>query len=441
MARILMTRALDDNGHIVDVKDVVSGKGCNCTCIGCRGAVWAKKGPVTAHHFAHEPNSIEDNSCNWKPETEIHVLAKEVLATDRQLLLPIGTINPIYKNIVFDEMVCEVYEGRVIPDVIGFIDGEKVLIEVAVTHFCDRGKIKELKKVNATCVELDLSGFRVKGETISKEEIRGYLKSCPKKWLSVSPVGNLSEMIHTHNRRELIVLQYEHSSLSKKHQADVKKINEEYNVIKNTHQSELSNLQRVIDQARNLENNASSILKNWGEIIQDKELSVSEAEENIILLQDRYRTLEVELKNRLYDVQDEIDRKQDLLNDLVKLDELKTEFYSQVDDINREIKAKEARLDAGEVEVRRRSASLDLMQINLNDSLASIQEREDALTERYKNMASIVDVKSREQAQVMFSQWLKEKSNEIKALEEKERKAIKAIEDLRRKYGSFIKIP
>ncbi|WP_458102530.1 competence protein CoiA family protein [Aeromonas veronii] len=31
----------------------------NCTCIGCRGAVWAKKGPVTAHHFAHVPNSIE----------------------------------------------------------------------------------------------------------------------------------------------------------------------------------------------------------------------------------------------------------------------------------------------------------------------------------------------------------------------------------------------
>ena len=404
MARILMTRAFDDNGHIVDVKDVVSGKGCNCTCIGCQSAVWAMKGQVKAHYFAHEPNSIEQNACTWQPETEIHILAKEVLATDKQLLLPIGTINPIYKNIVFDEMVCEVYEGRVIPDVIGFIDGEKVLIEVAVTHFCERGKIKELKKVNATCVELDLSGFRVKGETISKEGIRGYLKSCPKKWLSVSPVGNLSEMIHTHNRRELIVLQYEHSSLSKKHQADVKKINEEYNVIKNTHQSELSNLQRVIDQARNLENNASSILKNWDEIIKDKELSVSEAEENIILLQDRYRTLEVELKNRLYDVQDEIDRKQDLLNDLVKLDELKTEFYSQVDDINREIKTKEARLDAGEVEVRRRSASLDLMQINLNDSLASIQEREDALTERYKNMASIVDVKSREQAQVMFSQ-------------------------------------
>ncbi|MGL6396644.1 hypothetical protein ACSZMI_00785 [Aeromonas veronii] len=180
MARILMTRALDDNGHIVDVKDVVSGKACNCTCIGCQGAVWAMKGQVKAHYFAHEPNSIEQNSCTWRPETEIHILAKEVLATDRQLILPIGTINPIHKNIVFDEMVCEVYEGRVIPDVIGFIDGEKVLIEVAVTHFCGREKIKELKMVNATCVELDLSLFRVKGEIISKEEIRDYLKNALK---------------------------------------------------------------------------------------------------------------------------------------------------------------------------------------------------------------------------------------------------------------------
>ncbi|PKQ72152.1 hypothetical protein CJP16_21780, partial [Aeromonas sobria] len=92
-------------------------------------------------------------------------------------------------------------------------------------------------------------------------------------------------------------------------------------------------------------------------------------------------------------------------------------------------------------EIRRRSASLDLIQKNLNDSLISIQEREDALTERYKNLANIVDIKSREQAQVMLAQWLKEKSNEIKTLEEKERKAIKAIDDLRRKYGSFIKIP
>ncbi len=441
MARILMTRALDDNGHIVDVKDVVSGKGCNCTCIGCQGAVWAMKGPVKAHYFAHEPNSIEQNSCTWKLETEIHILAKEVLATDRQLLLPIGTINPIHKSVVFDEMICEVYEGRVIPDVIGFIDGEKVLIEVAVTHFCDRGKIKELKRVNATCIELDLSRFRVKGEIISKEEIRDYLKKCPKKWVSVAPVGNFSEMIYSHNRQQLLSLQHQYSSLSSKHDAEVKRRNEEYHAIKNSYQSELSDIQQVIEQARHSESNASSILKQWDRIRTDKESSISEAEEKIILLEDQYRSFEMELKDRLYHIQDEIDKKQDLLNDLLNLDELKAEFYSQADDINKTIKAKEVRLDAGEVKIRRRSASLDLIQKNLNDSLISIQEREEALTERYKNMASIVDLKSREQAKVMFEQLLKERSKDIKGLEEKKSKAIRDIDDLRRKYGSFIKIP
>ncbi|MGL5490766.1 MAG: hypothetical protein ACRDC6_31585, partial [Shewanella sp.] len=377
----------------------------------------------------------------WKPETEIHILAKEVLATDRQLILPIGTINPIHKNIVFDEMVCEVYEGRVIPDVIGFIDGEKVLIEVAVTHFCGREKIKELKMVNATCVELDLSLFRVKGEIISKEEIRDYLKKCPKKWVSVAPIGNFSEMMYSHNRQQLLSLQHQYSSLSSKHDAEVKRLNAEFEAIKNTRESELSDMQRVIQQARNAERNASSILEQWDRIRIDKESSISEIEDKIILLEDQHRSFEMELKKRLYHVQDEIDKKQDLLNDLLNLDELKAEFYSQVDDINRTIKAKEAQLDAGEVEIRRRLASLDLIQKNLNDSLISLQERENALTERAKNLASIVDINSREQAKEMFEQLLKEKSNEIKALEEKEKKVKKDIDDLRRKYSSFIKIP
>ncbi|MGL5958308.1 MAG: hypothetical protein ACRCZZ_06925, partial [Phocaeicola sp.] len=408
---------------------------------GCQGAVWAMKGPVKAHYFAHEPNSIEQNACTWNPETEIHILAKEVLATDRQLLLPIGTINPIHKNIVFDEMVCEVYEGRVIPDVIGFIEGEKVLIEVAVTHFCDRGKIKELKRVNATCVELDLSGFRVKGEIISKEEIRDYLKNCPKKWISVAPVSNFSEMIYSHNRQQLLSLQHQYSSLSSKHDVEVKRLNAEYNAIKNTSQSELSDMQRVIQQSRHAEGKANAILKRWERVLKEKESSILEAQEKIILLEDQYRSFEMELKDRLYHIQDEVDQKQDLLRDLLNLDELKAEFYSQVDDINRTIKAKEAQLEASEVEIRRRSASLNLIQKNLNDSLISLQEREYALTERSKDLASIVEIRSREQAKVMFEQLLKEKANEITALEEKERKAKKDIDDLRRKYSSYIKIP
>ncbi|WP_279486094.1 hypothetical protein [Aeromonas veronii] len=229
--------------------------------------------------------------------------------------------------------------------------------------------------------------------------------------------------------------------MSAKHHAEVKRLNAEYNAIKNTRESELSDMQKIIQQARHAESNANTILKQWDRIRIDKESSILEAQEKMILLEDQYRSFEMELKNRLYHIQDEIDKKQDLLSDLLNLDELKAEFYSQVDDINRTIKATEARLDGKEVEVRRRSSSLDLIQKNLNDSLISLQEREEALTERSKDLASIVDIKSREQAQEMLSQWIKEKTNGIKVLEEKERKAIKAIDDLRRKYGSFIKIP
>lgn len=295
--------------------------------------------------------------------------------------------------------------------------------------------------MNATCVELDLSGFRVKGEIISKEEIRDYLKKCPKKWVSVAPVGSFSEIMYTHNRQQLLSLQNQYSSLSAKHHAEVKRLNAEYNAIKNTRESELSDMQKIIQQARHAESNANTILKQWDRIRIDKESSILEAQEKMILLEDQYRSFEMELKNRLYHIQDEIDKKQDLLSDLLNLDELKAEFYSQVDDINRTIKATEARLDGKEVEVRRRSSSLDLIQKTLNDSLISLQEREDALTEKSKDLVSIIDIKARDQAQVMLSQWLNEKSNEIKALEEKERKANKAIDDLRRKYSSFIKIP
>ncbi|ATM00758.1 hypothetical protein CK910_21535 [Aeromonas sp. CA23] len=200
-------------------------------------------------------------------------------------------------------------------------------------------------------------------------------------------------------------------------------------------------MQRTIEQARHSENNASSILQKWDGRIRDKELFIAKAEENIILLQDRYRSLEVELKNRLYDIQDEIDRKQDLLSDLANLDELKAEFYSQVDDVNRTIRDKEERANIKEIKIRQLSASLDLSQRNLNDSLTSIKERENALTEKHKDLTNIVNIKSREQAQVMYEKLLKEKSKDIKALEEKERQVIKAIDNLRRKYGSFIKIP
>ena len=54
------------------VKDVVSGKACNCFCYECGSILIAKKGEVKSDHFAHHPDSVTD--CN--AESEIHLNTK-----------------------------------------------------------------------------------------------------------------------------------------------------------------------------------------------------------------------------------------------------------------------------------------------------------------------------------------------------------------------------
>ncbi len=52
--------------------------------------------------------------------------------------------------------------------------------------------------------------------------------------------------------------------------------------------------------------------------MKDKESPILEEQEKIILLEDQYRSFEMELKDRLYHIQDDVDQKQDLLRDLLK---------------------------------------------------------------------------------------------------------------------------
>ena len=97
---VKMSRAFNASRQIVSIEDVPSGKACRCTCIDCDEPLVAKKGQVNRHYFSHEPTSATDElnvnprECHWGPETELHILAKEVLAEDRQLSLPIGITNP-----------------------------------------------------------------------------------------------------------------------------------------------------------------------------------------------------------------------------------------------------------------------------------------------------------------------------------------------------------
>ncbi|MCX0445429.1 hypothetical protein [Aeromonas veronii] len=206
---VKMSRAFNASRQIVSIEDVPSGKACRCTCIDCDEPLVAKKGQVNRHYFSHEPTSATDElnvnprECHWGPETELHILAKEVLAEDRQLSLPIGITNPKSELLTFETVQLEFPEGSRIPDVSAYVNGEKILIEIAVTHFCDEDKIADLKRINATCIELDFSKFSLDVEVLSKNAVLEYLVTCPKKWLSVAPVGPIAEAIHQHERHVL----------------------------------------------------------------------------------------------------------------------------------------------------------------------------------------------------------------------------------------------
>jgi len=199
-----MTRAFDASGNIVSISDVKNGLKCNCFCIDCGSVLIAKKGAENTHHFSHAPESVNSvRECHWSPETETHIMAKEIILEDKLLEIPIGTINQKIIQVRFDEVYLEVRDENRIPDIIGYIEGEAIYIEIAVTHFCDMEKIIELKKMNKNCIEIDLSNFHITSDFISKKDLRAALKLSEKKWLSVAPCGDFAIKMHNHNRVEM----------------------------------------------------------------------------------------------------------------------------------------------------------------------------------------------------------------------------------------------
>ena len=128
--------------RIVDVDNVPSGKACRCVCVGCNKPLIAKKGEIKVAHFAHDNRNLPlDHRCNWTPETEVHLLAKEIIAEDLQLRVDMTTLDrettPNSKLLSFDQVLLEVRHDTRIPDVVAQFRGDSIHIEVAVTHFCD----------------------------------------------------------------------------------------------------------------------------------------------------------------------------------------------------------------------------------------------------------------------------------------------------------------
>lgn len=180
--------ALDENKKLVDIKDVERGLACQCTCFECGETVIARKGEIKEHHFAHASNK---ESCTINPESVLHKYAKEVILESMGLMLPaLPNSDNEAAWWTFEKLLPEFSLGLIRPDLVGYFDGEPILIEIAVTHFIDAEKFNRIEVFKSKCIEIDLSSLVKSNISIpspeAKKEILENLNN--RKWVYPFPL-------------------------------------------------------------------------------------------------------------------------------------------------------------------------------------------------------------------------------------------------------------
>lgn len=179
-------------GQLVHISDVSRGLACNCTCPGCGATLVARRGKEKVEHFQH----YQSEDCGTALESALHLMAKDILALRKEITLPALTtyleedgdpyvhqvLMPV-QTVPLDSVVLEKICGVIIPDVVATSKGRRLIIEIAVTHFCDEAKIASIEKLGMSAIEIDLSELHRTGftrDTVERAIVHGVTK---KRWL------------------------------------------------------------------------------------------------------------------------------------------------------------------------------------------------------------------------------------------------------------------
>lgn len=172
--KALMSFAMNDCEAIVSIDHVDRGAACGCFCPVCKERLVAKQGDVRIWHFAHASGA----DCAHGAETALHLAAKQVILENRILQLPalcvkasaqgihtgrlyFGEAELAAELISFDRVILERPTGSIVPDAIGVTHEDRLLIEVAVTHFVDERKLDRIKQLDVPAVEIRLDQDRL----------------------------------------------------------------------------------------------------------------------------------------------------------------------------------------------------------------------------------------------------------------------------------------
>lgn len=153
-----LTYALDEGGALVHVDDVANGAKCACHCPHCEAPLYAKNaGQCREHHFAH----AHGHECEGAYESQLHLLAKEVLQKSGRIMLPRSSSCCFPSGSVrIHNVEVEKWDDRygIRPDAEGIMEnGERLLIEFYVSHKIDGKKRQVIVDNHLKCIEIDIN--------------------------------------------------------------------------------------------------------------------------------------------------------------------------------------------------------------------------------------------------------------------------------------------
>lgn len=132
-------------GRMVPFKEAENGLACGCICTLCGQALIAVQG-MPAWHYRH----YEASACPGGSMTALHNRAIGMLLA--QDTFSVGAERISYRDPTVREKV-----GHFIPDITAISGGEKLLLEVRVTHACEATKIAYYREMRYASLEFDLS--------------------------------------------------------------------------------------------------------------------------------------------------------------------------------------------------------------------------------------------------------------------------------------------
>ena len=184
-----LTHALDENNRLVHVDDVAKGNNCNCHCPHCNAPLCAKNaGQYRVHHFAH----AHGHECEGAYESQLHLLAKEVLQEAGRIMLPIFNEGKFPSGVISIRNVeIEKWDDRygIRPDAEGIMEnGERLLIEFYFSHKVNYKKRKIIVDNNLKCLEIDINY-----QALDKAELKRFLcnSNQNRKWIVSKPPPKL----------------------------------------------------------------------------------------------------------------------------------------------------------------------------------------------------------------------------------------------------------